>query len=45
METSIFPIFEFVYSFENERYSSRAESWFMNQRNLEMLIKILLKVG
>jgi len=41
---SVLPIFEFIYSAENESYSNRTESSFMNQKRLDINISVLLKI-
>lgn len=43
-KSSVFPIFEFTYSAENETYSNRSDSWFMNQSRLDINVMVLLKV-
>lgn len=43
-KVSLLPIFEFTYSAENEGYSNGAESSFMNQRGLDIPVKVLVKI-
>ncbi len=41
---NVFPIFEFIYSAENECYSNRAEGGFMNQRELKIVVKVMVRI-
>lgn len=43
-KVSVLPIFEFTYLAENEGYSNRSESSFMNQKKLEICVKVLLNI-
>lgn len=40
---SVFPIFEFTYFAENESYSKRAEGSFMNEKELYISVKVMIK--
>ncbi len=41
---SIVPIFQFDYSTENVYYSCKSQSRFINQKNLDIPVTVLLKV-
>lgn len=43
-KVSVLPIFEFTYSTKNKVYSNRSESSFMNQRRLDIPVKVLVKI-
>lgn len=44
MKMSVFPIFEFTYSAENESYSKRAEGSFMNQKWIDIPVRVLIEI-
>lgn len=41
---SVLPIFEFTYSAENESYSKRVEGSFMNQKEMRISVKVMIKL-
>lgn len=43
-QSTIFPIFQFDYSAENEYYSNRSCSRYINQKSLDIPVTVLLKI-
>lgn len=43
-QSTIFPIFQFHYSAENEYYSNRSQSKYINQKELNITVTVLLKI-
>lgn len=43
-KVDVLPIFEFTYSAENESYSNRSGSSFMNERRLGIFVWVILKI-
>lgn len=43
-QATIFPIFQFDYSGKNEYYSCKSQSMFINQKDLDIPVTVLLKV-
>lgn len=43
-QSTIFPIFQFDYSGKNEYYSCKSQSMFINQKDLDIPVTVLLKV-
>lgn len=36
-------MFKFIYSIENEKCSNRTESWYMNQKRMDVSVSVALK--
>lgn len=43
-QISVVPIFQFDYSAENEYYSNRSQSRYINQKELNIPVTVLLKI-